>query len=200
MKFLAFVDMHQDMQDFEILQKRIESNSNISCIVCLGDFTFFGHNMQQLLEILNSLGKKLYLIHGNHEDEKSIEKIINKYKNIAFVHKQIVEIEGVNFVFFGGGGFSSREPEFKELIKKNQEKLGTAKKIVLATHPPPYKTTLDELSPGWHVGVKDFKEFIEKYNPILAISGHIHENYKKTQKYKKTILANPGGDGEVFEV
>lgn len=200
MKFLAFVDMHQDAHDFEVLKKRIEMHPDINCIVCLGDFTFFGYNMPELLDILNSLGKKLYLIHGNHEDEIELEKIISKYKNIEFVHKKIIDIEGVTFVFFGGGGFSVREPEFKEFVKKNEDKIKSAKTVVLGTHPPPYKTILDELSPGWNVGVKDFKEFIEKYNPVLAISGHIHENYKKTGKLKNTILVNPGGDGEIFNI
>ena len=200
MKFLAFVDMHQDLGDFAILQERLAANPDVKHIICLGDFTFFGQNMPELLELLDSLEKDVFLIHGNHEDEEEIDKIIKKYAHITFVHKKIVEIDGVTFVFFGGGGFSSKEPEFKKLVRTHDSLLRSSKKIVLATHPPPYNTILDELQPGWNVGVKDFKEFIETYDPVLAISGHIHENYKKQGLHKKTLLVNPGGDGEIFEV
>ncbi|GIU69604.1 MAG: hypothetical protein KatS3mg002_0840 [Candidatus Woesearchaeota archaeon] len=29
----------------------------------------------------------------------------------------------------------------------------------------------------WHVGCENFRSFIEKYQPIIAVSGHIHETF-----------------------
>lgn len=200
MKFLAFVDMHQDLQDFALLRHKIEQHKDIQFIICLGDFTFFGHNMPELMELLDHLGKKIYLIHGNHEHEDDLEELAKKFDNIEFAHKKIIFVEDIALVFFGGGGFSHREPEFKAFVKKYDKKLRLAKKIVLATHPPPHKTALDEVAPGWNVGVKDFRDFITEYKPILAISGHIHESYKRKQVLEKTVLVNPGGDGEIFEI
>jgi Icc-related predicted phosphoesterase len=66
--------------------------------------------------------------------------------------------------------------------------------------PSPFGTALDAITEDWHVGVKDFTDFILKHKPLLAISGHIHESYKQKQVMGKTLLVNPGGDGEIFEI
>ncbi len=199
MKFLAFVDLHQDINDRRIIQERIDEN-NPDFIVCAGDFTWFGDSTKEIIEDFNSFGKKVYLIHGNHENEEKTKKYCELYENIVFVHKQIIDIEGVLFVFFGGGGFSETEPTFKKLIKKNRELIQSYKKVVLITHAPPFETEIDAISEDWHVGVIDFKEFILEFKPILAISGHIHESYKRQQILGETLIINPGGDGEVFEI
>ncbi len=168
--------------------------------LCLGDFTIFNSNLKEMLSLLNSIGKKVYLIHGNHEDESDIKELIADYKNVEFVHKQLVDIDGKLFIFFGGGGFSLRENAFKHLIEKNKDKIEKYKDIILATHAPPFGTALDSITEDWHVGVKDFTDFILKHKPLLAISGHIHESYKQKQVMGKTLLVNPGGDGEIFEI
>jgi len=197
MKFLAFVDLHQSFEEILILK---EKSNEVDFIICLGDFTIFGNNVENLLEILNDFGKKIYLIHGNHEDEKELSSLCKNYKNIEFVHKKIIEINNKIFVFYGGGGFSKFEPEFKRLVKRNKKLLDSNSDLILCTHAPPLNTKMDRISEGWHVGIKDFKDFIKNYSPSLSISGHIHESYKKKQILGKSLLVNPGGDGEVFEI
>lgn len=199
MKFLCFVDMHQDLNDLAAIQKKLLEN-DVDFILCLGDFTWFGENLVGLMEMLNDLDKKMYLLHGNHEDEESIIANLPKFSNLEFVHKRMFPVDDVLFVCHGGGGFAQLVPEFKSWVKENDSNLKAAPKIVLATHAPPYGTDLDEVDAGWHVGVKDYINFIKTYSPELALSGHIHESYKKKQKIGKTLLMNPGGDGEIFEL
>ena len=51
-----------------------------------------------------------------------------------------------------------------------------------------------------HKGIKNYKEFIERYQPILVIAGHFHENAGKKEVYKKTLLINPGPMGKIINL
>lgn len=73
------------------------------------------------------------------------------------------------------------------------------RKTIFAMHSPPFNTPLDVIwrAEGWrHAGSSAIKEFIEKYQPLLTLHGHIHESYNLTNKYKqeigKTVCLNPG--------
>jgi uncharacterized protein len=197
MKFVVFVDLHQDLLDLEVIK---ENSKDVNFLICLGDFTIFGKNQKNVLKLLNNLNKKLYLIHGNHEIDKELIEDCKSFKNIDFVHKKMIEIGNKLFIFHGGGGFSIREHSFKRWINKNKDFIRKFDDIILATHAPPFGTFLDLIDEDWHVGVKDYLDFIKEFNPLLAVSGHIHETYKCQQVIGKTLLVNPGGDGEVFEI
>lgn len=199
MKFLAFVDFHSDFADYEILKQRIEEY-NPDFLICAGDFTWFGDHKKEIIESFLKFNKKIYLIHGNHEEEKETRDLCKINDNLIWAHKKIIQIEDTTFVFFGGGGFAEKEPQFAKLIKQNKELLDDSKHIVLVTHAPPKDTKIDAITDDWHVGVKDFKEFILNYKPIVSISGHIHESYKQQERLGPTLLINPGGDGEIFEI
>jgi len=199
MKFLAFVDLHQDFNDLELIRLKIE-DTDPDFIICAGDFTIFGNELTGILSVLETLGKPIYIIHGNHEVESELRIACSNFKSIHFSHKKIVQIKDFTFVFYGGGGFSTKEPSFSKFINKNKGIIQSAKNLFLITHAPPYNTCLDEISSEVHVGVSDFRKFIETYKPILAISGHIHESYKKQEFIGPTLVINPGWDGEVFEI
>lgn len=49
-------------------------------------------------------------------------------------------------------------------------------------------------------GNKSIRDFIRKYSPKLAISGHLHENAGIKDKLDKTKLVNPGPWGMILEV
>ena len=83
---------------------------------------------------------------------------------------------------------------FKKLINHNKDK-----KIVLVTHAPPYKTRLDKLA-GGHCGNKSIRQFIDKNRIDLLICGHLHENFGKEDRIKKTKCINPGPFGKIVEI
>ena len=45
-----------------------------------------------------------------------------------------------------------------------------------------------------------YKDFINKYKPKLAVSGHIHETQNVDELYGSTLISNPGPYGKIFEV
>ncbi|RMD57880.1 hypothetical protein D6825_02630 [Candidatus Woesearchaeota archaeon] len=201
MKLLAFTDIHSSQSAFKRLESKAKKQKP-DLIICCGDFTVFEQNVKDVLKKINSLPAPVILIPGNHEDDELIRRICQKYKNITYAHLSILEANGYRIVGHGGGGFYGgrhRDAEFDAFTKATKGKIKSP--LILITHAPPYNTKLDYLD--WldeHVGCASYTDFIKKHKPILALSGHLHENFKKTERKGKTLLSNPGQDGTLFEL
>ncbi len=63
--------------------------------------------------------------------------------------------------------------------------------MILVSHAPPHGTKLDMLRDGRHVGSSSIRRLIEKHQPALCITGHIHEG-KGEDSIGKTHIINPG--------
>lgn len=194
MKILAFTDTHGKAK---AIKKIIKKSKKADIIICAGDFTIFQHNMKKILKILESIGKPVFLIHGNHEDEKTTKKMCERLKNTKFIHKKESQIKGskqLSIIGYGGGGFSLTDKEFEKFAKKYESK----ENLILVTHAPPYNTQLDKI--GTHRGNKSITAFIKKAHPKLAICGHFHEKFRKQDKIGKTAVINPGPEGVLITV
>lgn len=197
MKALIFTDIHASISSFKKLQQKIETNKP-EIIFCTGDFTVMEQNVEEVMHKINDLGLPTFLIHGNHETELIVKKLSTRYKNIIFMHKRIMPYKDYYILGHGGGGFSRTDKDFEQYIRKNKDQLKN-KKVILMTHAPPYQTKLDYID--WldeNVGCKSYTDFIETFQPILALSGHIHECFGNTQLIGKTKLINPGPDGKII--
>ena len=201
MKLLAFTDIHGSQIALKRIGQEIKTH-NPELLVCAGDISIFEQGIFNVLRKLNNLNKKTIIIHGNHEDESTFLKCSKLFKNIIFIHKGHFIFDNVLFLGYGGGGFSiidraferASEGKFKKIIKANKDK-----KIVLLTHAPPYKTKLDKLVQG-HCGSKSIRKFVEKNKVDLLVCGHIHENFGKEDKIKRTKVVNPGPFGSIINI
>lgn len=63
--------------------------------------------------------------------------------------------------------------------------------LILVTHTPPFDTATDRLSFGQHVGSPAVRAFIEKRQPDICLTGHIHES-QAVDTIGKTVIVNPG--------
>jgi len=201
MKLLAFADIHGSQTALKRIEYKFGSQ-NPDLLVCAGDISIFEHGIGIILRKLNRLGKKIIMIHGNHEDDTTFRKYSKIFKNIIFIHKNYHIENNILFLGFGGGGFTMTDKDFEKIAKTRFKKIikeNKDKKIILVTHAPPYGTKLDRLGKN-HVGNKSFRNFLVKYGVDLAISGHLHENFGKEDKISKTIVINPGPFGKIIEV
>ncbi len=197
MKFLTFTDLHEDKQQLQELVKRA-SKKDIDFVVCCGDISTFGSGLTNVLDHFDKIGKPFYVIPGNHEENLEWEKILSQYPNCINLHLQAIEVENYIFLGYGGGGFSQEDKDFRKIARKWYGSYN-GKKIVFVTHGPPLGTKLDWLETR-HVGHKDYRNFIQRIKPRLAISGHLHETVGLTDKIAKTKLINPGWEGMVIEL
>ncbi len=201
MKFLAFTDLHEDKDALKALVARAKQD-DVEFMVCTGDISTFGRGLKNFLKEFNKVGKKLYLVPGNHEEGMKFDEIIADYKNCVNLHQKDTIIGKYVFLGHGGGGFAQTDSEFRKLARRWYGKYN-GDKIVLLTHMPPFNTKLDDLGDEkkpHHVGNIDYRKFIERIKPKLAISGHLHETFDMSDKIKRTRIVNPGVDGMVIEL
>lgn len=191
MKILVFADLHEDWQAFEELKTKAQE---VEIILGSGDYSIFGHNLPQIMKKINELNKPTYLIHGNHEEPQEMINAIKNCKNIKYIHLEQQKHKNLTITGYGGDGFSETDKKAEEFFQKNHTKNG-----IILFHGPPHNTTLDQVGIG-HVGNESYTKIIQEQQPTLVICGHIHENFKKTDKIGKTIIINPGPDGVILNV
>lgn len=197
MKLLAFTDTHADINDLKAIKKKALKEKP-ELLICCGDISIFGNGLNFACSFINDLGIKTLIIPGNHEDSNQIDNVCSKFGNLVNLHKKIFKYKNFLFLGYGTGGFSERYPEFERLYPKLLQNVKN-KKLVFVTHAPVYKTKLDFLH-GSHRGSKSARTFLDKVHPALVLCGHIHENEKKQDKIKNSLIINPGSDGMIIEI
>ena len=193
MKILAFSDIHGSERALKILEKKAKK---ADVLICAGDFTRFEEGMKKVLKRLNSFGKKVMLVHGNHENPQNVARIAKKLKNIVLIHKKTHPEGGYVFVGHGGEGFALVSKDFEEYATRL--KLKKTDRLIMVTHQPPYGTKLDYITA--HHGNKSYRKFIVKAKPLLAVCGHLHETARIEDVLGRTKLINPGDRGILVEV
>jgi Icc-related predicted phosphoesterase len=70
---------------------------------------------------------------------------------------------------------------------------------VFVLHSPPRGTSCDVIASGTHVGSRAIRAFIERHQPPLVLSGHIHESPRVSSAWRdrigRTVVVNPGQFG-----
>lgn len=197
MKFLTFVDLHENSKALKGLVSRA-SESDIDFIVCAGDLSNFGKGLKNALDAFEKINKKLYIIPGNHEENMVLDKFAEEYPFLINFHHRTFKIGAYIFLGHGGGGFANQDEEFRKIGREWYGKF-KEKKTVLVTHGPPAETKLDLLN-NQHVGNVDYRKFIQRIKPRLVICGHLHELAGTVDTIDKTKVINPGWEGMVVEL
>lgn len=195
MMILAFTDTHGDMDSLRKLKKKA---AKADLVLCAGDLTIFENHIRTILHEINSFGKPVLVIPGNHESEGRLKTECEHHRNLVFLNKEFFEKENIVFAGFGGGGFSVRDEKFERFADKiSHKRIG--KQLVLLLHGPPYGNNTD-LIMGEHAGNKSYRDFIKEEKPLLVICGHLHENEGVKDKVGKTWIINPGPEGQLIEL
>lgn len=69
-------------------------------------------------------------------------------------------------------------------------------RTVYVLHSPPRDTSCDLTTARHHVGSRAIRAFLERHQPPIALSGHIHESPRISSSYRdrigRTVVVNPG--------
>ena len=182
MKILALADIHGQIQTIPRL-----SNAARDCdaIVLAGDITDFGGPDQavSVLSAFSDLGIPVLGVTGNC-DGPHVDDALGQQGNSLI--QESVEINGFTFVGFPYSASNDSElnvPVHLTAISDNKK--------VLVTHQPAWGTRVDLQASTRHKGSRAVRFFIEDHQPVLAISGHIHEA-RGIDQIGSTVLVNPG--------
>ena len=194
MKLLILADIHGCLDNLDYIDAAIRECDGV---VIAGDITDFGGDRQagQILSALGQYKKPLLAVPGNC-DLAGVDKVLCQ-KGVG-VHGTCVALNGLQFVGVGGSlpcpgatPNEAGEETFHRVLQNAVVDLASKDNFVLVTHQPAWGTDLDTTGNGRHTGSQAVREFIERYQPILAISGHMHEAYG-TDRLGATTLVNPG--------
>ncbi|MFI3258118.1 MAG: metallophosphoesterase family protein [Spirochaetales bacterium] len=197
MRFLILSDIHGNI---EYLEKLSEEFEKADAVLVAGDFAEFNRPETGLpvLQFLLKKHERLFCVTGNCDEIAFIDELES---HDVCVQSAVIFSEGL--VFSGSGGslaftgvtpFERSDDELMQDLRLVSAEHAPDNLIVLI-HQPPFDTKLDKISAGAHVGSKAVREFIQKQQPLLSVSGHIHESFS-VDKIDKSTLVNPGSLAE----
>jgi len=91
-----------------------------------------------------------------------------------------------------------RAPTIAEALER-LARLSLPSETLYVLHSPPYGTACDLIAPRQPVGSRAIRAFLERHQPALSLSGHIHESPRVSSAYRdtlgRTVVVNPGQFG-----
>ncbi|MFH1328535.1 MAG: metallophosphoesterase [Candidatus Bathyarchaeota archaeon] len=166
-------------------------------------------------ERLAPQGVKCIISIGN-DDPQDVRNIIDESNFVIQPEGKVIMLDNHEMISTGYANMTPwqcpgdlEEEVLAEKIEALTSQVKDMKNAIFNFHCPPYKTILDQaprISKGkdgelkfgsggafdmFSVGSKSIKDSILKYQPLVALHGHIHEA-KGVQKLYNTIMINPG--------
>ena len=177
MKIIALPDLHGMMPRH--LQGFGAVISQADLVLLPGDITNNGNrdNIIQVITTISNYCKTLLAVPGNWGFDPIITYLNELNINLHATHKVI---DNIIFIGAGGclpwvGGNQYSEDDYRKILAEAIEDIPTNMPHILVSHQPPVNTLNDRTSRGKHVGSYAIREFIEKHQPLLCFTGHIHE-------------------------
>ncbi len=157
---------------------------------------------------------RCFVMPGN-DDPPGVEEAIEQAEGVEACDGRMVEFNGYSMISLGYSNptpfDSPRELSEDEIVKRVSalaEQVPDLSRCIFNLHVPPYDSQLDTaplldenltvVMAGSEpktvpVGSTAVREVIEKYQPMLALHGHVHESAGAT-KIGRTLCINPGSD------
>lgn len=202
MKILIASDGHGAIDKLDRLE---EIAKDCDVVLYGGDFAQFGKTEtgKPFLERFARVHDRIFSVIGNCDEPDFLDEIedydISIQGSLSYFGGLVLSGSG------GGSKFSGTTPNERSdedlaadlrLVAESVPDDGEEgdegwNNLVIIAHNPPANTKLDVVGNGAHVGSPLIRAFIEKYRPLLSVSGHIHES-AAIDSLGPTTLVNPG--------
>lgn len=195
LKILAAGDIHGDTKLAQKLADRAE-REKVDLVILTGDITGLIET-KNLIKPFTAKGEKVLFVPGNWDSQDTAE-VLSKLYGIKNIDNYYIRHGNVGIFGLGSPGqLTLNEKEAFEKLRKNFEKIKDLEKKILVTHLHAAGTK-SELS-GFP-GSTGIRKAIDKFQPDLVISGHIHELEGIEDKIGKTRVLNVGRRGKIIEI
>jgi Icc-related predicted phosphoesterase len=170
--------------------------------------------MQLAQERLDDPSVRCFVMPGN-DDPPGVDTAIERASRVEACDQRIVEFAGYTMLSLGYSNItpfdSPRELEEDELYSRVESlalQIDNFGRCIFNLHVPPYASELDtapQLDENLRVvatagqpvmipvGSTAVRELIERFQPTLALHGHVHESRGAT-RIGRTLCVNPGSD------
>jgi hypothetical protein len=196
-RILAAADFH----DSKLAVKRLAKmalDEKVDLIILAGDIHSYGDGDKDILKPLIATKKKILFVPGNCETHAEHERF---RKDIKSIHGYYVTYGDVGIAGIGSPDWTLQHNELDFLmIKKQMERMKPTKKI-LVSHLHAAGTIAENM--GMFIGMGGdnvLRYAVEKFQPDLLISGHIHEAEGIEEMIGKTHVVQVGSRGRIIEI
>lgn len=195
LRILAAGDIHGDTKLARELAEKAKKEK-VDLVILTGDIVGMIET-ENIIKPFTDRNEKVVFVPGNWDSPDTAAVLSKLYgiKNLDdyyFAHKNV----GVFGLGSAGVMFLNEKDAFEKL-KKNFEKVKNLEKKIMVSHLHAAGTK-SELS-GFP-GSSGIRKAIEKLQPDLFISGHIHELEGIEDKVGKTRVINVGRKGKIIEI
>jgi len=194
MIIVGLSDIHGDVSRLRDIMADLAA---ADVVVVAGDITHFGNEAAAagVIKALRRLNKHVLAVTGNCD---SVEAGL-------FLTREGINLTGTTIVIdkvaFAGldGSLECPGRTLNEYTEEQLESHLTAAAVawdehepmILVTHEPPKNTKNDYAGNGEHAGSVAVRRFIEKHQPLICFTGHIHEAVG-IDTIGRTQVVNPG--------
>lgn len=189
--FVAFPDIHDKAEPIKDIRHIL---ADVDAVLLAGDMTN-GHpdNLQRVLNIIESVTESIYAVCGNMDTEAM--NMLLAREGIS-VHRRHAMLDGIAILGCGGalpfyGKYVFSEEQLATFLNESIVGVTAETPKILICHQPPLDTKLDIARNGEHVGSKAVREFIERVQPLICFTGHMHSS-TGIDTIGTTQIINPG--------
>jgi len=192
MKIIALTDIHSRTKAITALSGELKS---ADLVLLCGDITHFGHRqeMKDILKLVRDINPFLFAVSGNCDHPDAEKYLVEEKISLNSVTR---EFQGITFFGLSGSlpcpGKTPNEyaeEEYEAILESLVVPAGNP--LLMVSHQPPFGTLNDRVPSGQHVGSKAIRSCIEKLQPLICFTGHIHEG-TGIDHIGKTTVVNPG--------
>lgn len=205
MKIIAVGDVHMTPERI----RHIDGAALADLIIVNGDLTNYGsiREAKLVLEEILAINPSVLAQFGNLDQPEVndyLEELgLNLHNQARLVNQRLclIGIGGSNptpfktpsefteteLASFARNGFEQAEEYLRLTAPAGKARVP----LVLVSHTPPARTSVDRLTNGAHAGSEAIRACIETRQPELCIVGHIHEA-RGTDRIGTTRIINPG--------
>jgi hypothetical protein len=192
--WIVFGDIHERITAVE----RIDSLALADGVFLSGDLTNLGsrESAGRIVSAVTKINPRVYAQIGNM-DTPAVERVLTEQGINA--HGRVVDLG--DGVCLAAVGFSTPTPfgtpsevdesQICQWTHDVLERAGAFAHVILMVHTPPRGDVVDKLPSGAHVGSPGVRALIEKYQPAIVVTGHIHEGVGE-EKIGRSHVLNPG--------
>lgn len=195
-KILAAGDFHGDSSVSKKLAEKAEKE-NVDLVILTGDITGLIET-ENLIKPFLQKNKRVIFVPGNWDTTEATETLSKMY-GIKNIGKHYVKYDNIGIFGIGNENWQlnlNEDKAFKRL-KQDFEKVKDLEKKIMVSHMHAAKTK-SEFS--GIPGSRAVRKAIEKFQPDLFISGHIHEAEGLYEKIGKTKVISVGKRGKIIEI
>lgn len=194
MRIVVLSDIHGAVGNFS---KVGEVLSDADLVLLPGDLTNFGgaEAAAKVIEALGRFNKRILAVAGNCDRPECAD----------YLEKTGINLEGrqataAGIEFLGIGGAlpcpmrtpnERTESDLKRCLDDLAAQQNEDLPCVLVSHQPPRNTGADLAWNGEHVGSASVRAFIERRQPLVCFTGHIHES-NSLSTIGPAQIVNPG--------